>query len=113
MATLAVETIVEAGLAATYNAAAAAGDDFVNDGAERQFLHVKNADAAVTRLITVTAAVSTTTKPGFGALSRANIAVTVPISGERFIGPFPLIAFGDPAITYDDESSVTVAVLKI
>lgn len=113
MATLSVETIVEAGLAATYNAAGASGDDFVNDGSERQFIHVKNSNGAATRTVTVTAAVSTTTKPGFGALSRANIQVVVPISGDRFIGPFPLIAFGDPAITYDDESDVTIAVLKI
>lgn len=113
MTILAVESIVEAGLVATYNTAAAAGDSFVNDDSERIFLHVKNADGAVARTITVAPAVASTTKPGFGALTRANIATTIAASGDEFIGPFPLTAFGDPDIQYDDESDVTVAVLKI
>lgn len=113
MAIFTVETIVEAGLAATYNVAAAGGDSFVNDGSERQFLHVKNANVGATREITIAPAEASTTKPGFGALTREDIVVEIPISGERFIGPFPLTAFGDPDIQYDDEADVTVAVVTI
>jgi hypothetical protein len=113
MATLSVETIVDSGLAATYNAAAAGGDTFVNDGSERQFIHVKNANGAATRTVTVAPSTATTTKPGFGTVTRGNISVIVPISGERFIGPFPELAFGDPDIQYSSEADVTVAVLII
>jgi hypothetical protein len=113
MATLSVETIVDTGLAATYNTAASGGDTFDNDGSERQFIHVKNANVGATRTVTVAPSTATTTKPGFGTVTRASIVVVVPISGERFIGPFPELAFGDPDIQYDDESDVTVAVLKI
>ena len=113
MATLSVEAIVDTGLAATYNAAAELGDDFVNDGSERQFVHAVNADAGATRTITVAPAVATTTKPGFGTLTRASISVEIPISGERFIGPFPLTAFGDPDLQYDDHTDLTIAVVKI
>ena len=113
MATFGTESIIDAGLNATYNVAAAGGDDFVNDGSDRQFLHVKNAHASVARVITIAPDVATTTKPGFGTVTRASIVVSVPGPGDRFIGPFPKSAFTDPAITYDDEADVTVALLKI
>jgi len=113
MAELSVESIIETGLEATYNAAAELGDSFVNDGSERQFIHAVNADAGATRTITVAPAVATTSKPGFGALTREDIVVVVPISGDRFIGPFPEAAFGDPDLQYDDHTDLTIAVLKI
>lgn len=113
MSTIAVQPIVEAGLNPTYSAAAAGGDTFANDGSERQFIHVKNADADAMQ-VTVTPEVASTSKPGFGTLSRATIQVSIPAGEDRMIGPFPRVAFGiNPAITYDDETSVTLAVIKI
>lgn len=113
MATIPTQSIVEAGLGATYSAADSEGDTFVNDGSNRQFLHVKNANAVDARTVTVTPSDASTEKPGYGALARAAIEVTVPAEGERFIGPFPATAFAEPAITYSSEADVTLAVLKI
>lgn len=113
MPTLNVEDIVEAGLDATYNAADAGGDDFVNDSSKRIFLHVKNGDAS-SHTVTVSAIESSLDIPGYGLMSKNDIAVAVPAGEERFIGPFPRFAFGNtPAIAYDDVTGVTVAVVKV
>lgn len=113
MATLSVQDITESGLDATYNAAGAGGDDFQNDSSNRIFLHVKNDDAS-SHTVTVTAEESTLVVPGYGEVSKSDVAVSVPASEDRFIGPFPRFAFGNqPAITYDDVTSVSVAVLKV
>ena len=112
MAILAVQQIVDSGLAPAYSAAAGAGDTFVNDGSGRQFLHVIDAGDGV--VVTIAPDVTTTTKPGFGTLTRASMVVTIGSAAEKFIGPFPLTAFGvNPDIQYDSETSVTLAVLKI
>lgn len=114
MAVLSQQTIVDTGLSVTYGAASAGGDTFVNDGSEKQFLHVKNANVGSARVITVSADVSTTTKPGFPTLDVDDIVVSVPLSDERMIGPIPLTAYGaSTAITYDDEADVTLALIKI
>lgn len=113
MATLSVENVSESGLDATYNAAAAGGDEFVNDSSNRIFLHVKNGDAS-SHTVTVTAVASSVDIPGYGAMSKDDVSVAVPASEDRFIGPFPRFAFGNtPSITYDDVTSVTVAVMKV
>jgi hypothetical protein len=114
MATIAQQTIVDTGLDPTYAAASNGGDTFVNDGSNQQFLHFYNANVGATRLVTITAEVATTDKAGFPTLNVPNIAVTIPISGEKMIGPIPKQAYGtNPAITYDDESDLTVALLKV
>lgn len=42
------------------------------------------------------------------------LSVAIPASEDRFIGPFPLTAFGAaPAITYSAVTSVTVAVIEV
>jgi hypothetical protein len=109
MATLTVETIVEAGLNATYNAAAGGGDEFVNNG--EIVLHVKNANGASARQVTVDA--PTTCNRG----STHDSVVSVPLSSDRFIGPFPTAYYNDAdgkcQITYDNAADVTVAVLKV
>ena len=111
MATLAVQQIVEAGLKPTYVAADSLGDTFANDGSGRQFIHVINGLIAVT--VTVTPEVASTTKPGFGALTRGPMVVAILADEDQMIGPFPLTAFGiNPAITYDDETNVTVAAIR-
>ena len=112
MADLSIQSIVEAGLEATYASCAAGGDTFANDGSEKQFLHVKNGDAS-DHTVTVTPDISSKDVRGYGTLTRANVAVVVTAGEERFIGPFPTPAFETPAITYDDVTSMTIAVLKI
>lgn len=113
MATLIVQDIVEAGLAAAYANADAAGDDFANDSSRRVFTHVKNGGASQ---ITVTSTPVETTKqvPGFGEMTKSGIDVDIPAGEDRFIGPFPITAYGaTPTINYTDVTSVTVAVLKV
>lgn len=113
MATLTVQDIVETGLNATYDAANAGGDTFQNSSNGRIFLHVKNDDAS-SHTVTVAATASTYNLPGIGLVDKNDISVSVPASGERFIGPFALSAFGaNPDITYDDVTSVSIAVVKL
>lgn len=113
MALLTRQDLVEAGVAASYAAAAGGGDTVDNDGAT--FLHVKNGGGAPIT-VTVTAQVASLPTPRYGNLTRANIAVSVPAAGERFVGPFPKAAFNDAngraAISYSGVTSVTVAALR-
>lgn len=113
MATLTVQSVAESGLEATYSSADAAGDDFANDSSNRIFIHVKNGDAS-SHTVTITPADATVTVPGYGAMTKSTPAVAIPAGEDRFIGPFPLTAFGAaPAIAYDAVTSVTIAVLKV
>ena len=112
MAELATQQIVDTGLEASYASAAGAGDTFVNDGSGRQFIHVFDASDGVT--VTVTPEVATTEKPGFSTLTQPPMVVAVGAAEDRMIGPFPFTAFGvNPAITYDSETGVTIAVIKL
>lgn len=113
MATLTVQSITESGLNATYSNAAAAGDTFANTPQGRTFLHVKNGDAS-SKTVTVTAVDASEDFPGWGTMSKSNVSVAIPAGEDRFIGPFPIKAFGgDPDITYSAVTSVTVAVMKV
>ncbi len=108
MATLTAEALAAAGLDATYAAADAAGDKFAwSQGA---FVHAKNDDASSH---TATVASQATARPG---LAPADIDVVIPAGEDRFIGPFDRNLFADADgnvnITYDDVTSVTIAVLK-
>jgi hypothetical protein len=109
MAVLSAQAVTQAGIAPTFQAAAAGGDSFANDG--RMFLHVKNASASV---VTVTVDSVTPCNHGFDH----NLAVTVPATtGERLIGPFQTDRFNNDTsmvnVTYSAAASVTVAVIKI
>jgi len=112
MAILTVEDMVRAGVEPTFNVASAAGDEFQNDG--KTFLYVKNGANAVA--VTLTAQNLLTNKPGFGDITLGNQVVNVPANEERAIGFFEQAIFNDGnsrvQITYDDESNVTLAVLK-
>lgn len=115
MATIAVQSVSATGLGATYANAASGGDTFANNNvrAGRVFLHVKNGDAS-SKTVTVTPEVSSTTVDGFGTVTKAAISVAIPTGEDRFIGPFPLTAFGAaPAITYSAVTSVTIAVIQV
>ena len=114
MATLAVQDIIEAGLAPTFGSAAAGGDVAANDG--RMFLWVKNGDAS-SHSVTVTAQATSLNVKGYGTMTKANAVVAVPASGERLIGPFPQSAFNNTsdqiAITYDDVTGMTIAAVRL
>lgn len=104
------ETVVESGLDATYTAADVGGDTIVNDG--RTILHLKNTDAAPST-VTVTAENTSTSKPGWGDLAKANAQVVVPATDERFLGPFPPNAFGQVGVlSYSSVTALTIAVLR-
>lgn len=113
MAQLTVQNIEKTGLAAAYGAAASGGDTFENDG--NTFLHVKNGATDVT--VTVTAQNTTTTKPGYGTITLTNAVYTVSATSEGFIGPFEPSIFnssnGQASISYDDNSNVTIAAIKL
>lgn len=110
MATL---TVQEAGFVGldniVFDAADAAGDDFVNDG--RTILIVKNTDAAPK---TVTVNSQALCSQGFDH----DIAVIVPdTTGESIIGTFPKGRFNDAtgkvAVSYSSVTGVSVAAVRI
>lgn len=106
MATFTVQTVTRSGVQPTYNTAAVAGDEFINDG--KIWTHIKN--GAVILNITFE---TTITVDG---LAVADLVVNVPATEEKVIGVFPTGWYNDGAnkvqMTYDDESNVTIAVMK-
>lgn len=109
MATLIPAAVSIGGLNATY-ASAAAGGDKVPPG-DRVFVHVKNGAGSP---ITVTLAAN----PTPSGLTVTSPTVSVPASGDRFIGPlskndYAAASDGLVAITYSSNTSVTVAALRI
>ncbi len=110
MAVLTIQTVTRAGVGPTYQACAGGGDEFRPD--ETTFLHVKNGSGGA---LTVTIAATATVLPN---LTVGNVAVSVPASGERMIGPFPAQFFANSAdgnadITYSGVTSLTVAAVKV
>jgi hypothetical protein len=107
MATLTVQTVTNSGVEPTYNAVAALGDEFVNDG--KTEIHAKN--DSVGDIVVTAAAVNACS---LGTLH--DIAVTVPAGEERRIGPFNRTIYNDAngkvQLTYDDVTSLTIAVMS-
>lgn len=107
MAERAAQVIASAGTAATYHAATGGGDTF--EPADGTFLHVKNASGSP---ITVTLVTPATTD----GLAVADLTVSVPAGGDRFIRPpadrLVKDATGKAAITWSSPTSVTFAVLN-
>ena len=114
MAELTVQNLAESGLTATYENAASGGDTADNTGG-KLLLHVKN-DSMGSINVTVTAQSASTTKAGYGTVTKSNVVKAVGAGAEAFIGPFAETAFnnasGDIAITYSDATSVTIAALR-
>ncbi len=109
MATLAIQIINHTGLSESLAAAAAAGDQFANDG--RIFLHVKNSNGA-SRDVTINS--QNNCNQGFDH----NITVTVPATtGDKMIGPFPPGRFDDGSgfvqVTYESDAGVTIAAIRL
>lgn len=90
----------------TMVAAAAGGDEFVNDG--KKLLVVKNADVDA---LTVTI----TTQMTVDGEDVADKTVSVPAGETHLVGPFPPNVYNDGdgkvQIGYDDETDVTVGVI--
>lgn len=109
MATLTPQAVTVGGLAATYASAASGGDKV--PPSDRVFLHVKNGSASP---ITVTLAANPTPR----GLAVTAPTVSVPASGDRFIGPLTTDSFaaasdGLVAVTYSSNTTVTVAALRV
>lgn len=106
---LTVQTINRAGLALALAAANADGHLVDNQGDRRMFIVVRNGGGSE---VTVTVA-SPVTVDG---LAVADLGVSIPAGGERWIGPFPAsiynsagqIAFGVSAV-----DGVTVAAVRL
>lgn len=114
MAVLTVQSIVRAGLTDAGGAAASAGgDSFANNG--KRFLRVINANGAATRTVTIASQLAAAAIPQGAAAS--NLAVVVPISGEKWIGPFDPASFNDAngrvVFTYSSEADLTVAAYSL
>lgn len=107
MAVLSPQTVSNNGLNPTFAAASAGGDKIAADS--RTFLVVKNGGGSS---ITVTVVTPATVS----GLAVADLAVTVPNAGERWIGPFAPGAFADAngqaSITYSAVTSVTVGAFR-
>lgn len=107
MATLTNVIPALAGAAFSPVAAAAGGDQFLNDG--RTALYVKNGGSAVT--------VTITPQGTADGLAIQNIAVSVPAGQERLIGLFPTRFFNNGSgfvlVTYSAVTSVTVATVDL
>jgi hypothetical protein len=111
MALLASQSIIRAGLASAYAAAAGGGDTFTPDN--RTFLQFKNASGAPITVTIVT--------PRTDALGNAVADNTVSIpatTGDKMIGPFPAEHYADPttglaSITYSGVTDLTVGAFKL
>ena len=113
MATLTVQDSAEGG-GISVAAAAGGGDVFANNG-RTCFLIVNGGGGAV--VVTATAQDTSTTKDGFGALTKADAVQSVEAGTSDLLGPFPKSAFnntsGQVAIGYDGVTSVSVAAISI
>ena len=106
MATLTAVAPARAANELTLVAAAAGGDDFVNDG--KKLLVVNNGDVDA---LTVTI----TTQMEVDGEAIADKTVSVPAGEMHLIGPFPTNVYNDGdgkvQVGYGDETSVTVGVI--
>ncbi len=103
--TITKQDIVRSGLEATYEAANAGGNQFVNHGTE--FIHVKNGGGS-----SCTATLQTTiTVDGAYVVNKT---VVIPIGEERLIGPFPRGWYSSMCqIAFTQVASVTIACLDL
>jgi hypothetical protein len=108
MSDLSVQKIVLAGLTPNYAAAEAGGDAFLNSG--RVLVHVKNGHTAEQ---TMTVNSQALCNQGFDH----DVAVAIPPSGEKMIGPFPKERFNDVdgkvQISYSGVTNLTIAALEL
>lgn len=105
MADLSIQTMVRAGLADSFAAAAAGGDTFSNTGAlkGRVFLEARNTHSAASRTLTF---VTTKTIDDELDLAVDDPTVTLAAGARKQIGPFPASIYnsaaGKVSVTYSD-----------
>lgn len=116
MAVLTVQDITLSGLAISTASAGGSGDLFVNPNDERTFLQVTNGSGSSIN-VTVTAQGTSLQKAGFGTVSVSDTVVAVANGATTLIGPFPSARFnnasGQVAVAYSDNTSVTVAAVRL
>jgi hypothetical protein len=114
MATLTVQTIdLSTGLAPTYAAAAAGGDEYANDG--KTYAHLKNGSGgAIT--VTVTPVATVIDDPQFGRIVPAARTFSVGAGAERIIPYLGQAGYNNAnnrvALTYSGVTSLTVAAIQ-
>lgn len=105
MAVLTVAEIVSAGIDPALVAAGAGGDSFPSTGQE--FLYVTNGDSSSTT-------VTVDTPQTVAGLAVANLAVVVPATSSRLIGPFVSATFSSTiSLTYSSVTSLTVGAFRL
>jgi len=110
--TNAVQEIGSDGITPTYSAADAQGNAFANNGAT--FVHIKNIGA-----VTITATFVTPLM--IGRFAVADLAIIIPPTSEKVIGPFIPAVFnelsgaskGDCTVTWSSPISVTLGVFRL
>jgi len=113
MAAIALQEVNKSGAVLTYTAAAAAGDTY--EGLTGCFIHAHNSHASVTRTITIAAVTDPLITAEAGSIDIADIAVTIAAITNRFISvpPTHISPDGSVAMTYDDETNLSIAVLHV
>lgn len=110
MATLDVQTVSRSGLNPSFSGAASGGDEF--PWSTRAVLYVKNGDSA-SHTVTVASQISSSPQ----GLTSDDLSVDVPAGEDRVIGPFSERAWADSdgnvQVSYDDTTSVEVAVIEV
>ena len=103
-----VQTIVAGLINPTFDAAAAGGDTFTNDG--NTIYIVKNGGAGS---ITVTFDDTGSISPVSGKTFDPDVDVVIPAAQDAYIGPFTTARFGtNCSVTYSGVTSVTVAAIR-
>ena len=107
MATITVQELTTASLAATYTAVTAGGDELINDG--HTILHIKNTNAA-TNSVVVASQVSPVPK----GLAASNITIALEGTQDVFSGFFDQAAYNDSSgmiqLTYNTTALVIAAI---
>lgn len=111
MATLAVQVSTQTGVAITANAAAAGGDQFLNNG--KVGLWIENSHATDPRTITIV------TQKTIDALAVTDRTMTITAGEDRkWIGPFDKSIYNDSSnyvqLTYSDSAAdITVSPIQL
>ena len=111
MAELTLQKIDRLGTDMTYAACEAGGDTF--QVRNNSFVHVINDDAS-SHVVTVVAVQDPLKTPEADEIDLPDIAVTVPAGEDRFIKVPPAYqVLGVANLTYDDETTQTIAALYV
>lgn len=101
----------------TYEAADATGNQF--DPGDRVFLHLKNNQpASVSASVTASIDDPNSSEPVGGTSFNPDLSVVIPAQQSAFVGPLYASRFADSTtgyvtVTYDDVTSVEIAVLRL